>query len=55
MLGLMIALKMRRYDILVLHTINLKCTFHKPNQLDQDNIKRWAYVNIVMNFQVPQK
>jgi len=51
----MIALPMRKYDILVLRTINLKFTFYKLNQLDQDSIKRWAYVNMVINFQVPQK
>jgi len=51
----MIALQMKRYDILVSQTINLKFTFYKPNQLVQDSIKRWAYVNMVMNLQVPQK
>lgn len=41
--------------MLVLCTTNLKFTLYKPNQLDQDSIERWAYVNMVMNFQVPHK
>jgi hypothetical protein len=41
--------------MLVLCTTKLKFTLYKPNQLDQDSIEKWAYVNMIMNFQVPHK